>query len=362
MRITRLLCRLAPCTIALGCASEPGSPAERGDAPGPTPAPATLGAGPAAADEPAALAGPCAGKSAGAHGCDGQRLVRCEGDASVALRTCLGIERCDAERGACAPACGEGEVYVPPTGPEGFVMGGGYTVGPRTGHIGKGHQANSDRPHRVVLTRPFCIDATEVTVADVARCVAEKGCEEPNPQRRFVTYPDKRDHPVNAYHWRAARYFCEQHGKSLPTEAQWEWAATGDDERKWPWGNEAPTCELADFTAENLISPGGDSGCHGGGPSPVGSHPAGDRVWPSGKISDLAGNVWEWVLDSYVPYQGSDEVDPVHFDKKAGNYVVRGGGWNRSARGILAAFRGGAVTTYQVPGLGFRCVRNPRPQ
>jgi formylglycine-generating enzyme required for sulfatase activity len=94
----------------------------------------------------------------------------------------------------------------------------------------------------------------------------------------------------------------------------------------------------------------------------VGTHRKGDKVWPAGPIYDLAGNVWEWVIDSYVPYAYGVEqdVDPVHEDRNAGNRVVRGGGWNRSGRGIQSAFRGGAVMTYKVPGLGFRCVRNAR--
>jgi formylglycine-generating enzyme required for sulfatase activity len=145
--------------------------------------------------------------------------------------------------------------------------------------------------------------------------------------------------------------------KSLPSEAQWEWAATGGDGRKWPWGDEVPTCERADFAPSKLVSPGGDSGCHGGGTSPVGAHSAGDKVWPAGALHDLGGNVWEWCLDSYVPYSGRDEVDPVHLSV-VGNHVIRGGAWNRSARGLYAAFRGAAVVTYEVPGLGFRCLRN----
>ena len=48
----------------------------------------------------------------------------------------------------------------------------------------------------------------------------------------------------------------------------------------------------------------------------------------------------------------------MHLDAPEGSHVVRGGGWNRSASGIRVDYRGGAVVDYQVPGLGFRCLRN----
>ena len=75
----------------------------------------------------------------------------------------------------------------------------------------------------------------------------------------------------------------------------------------------------------------------------------------------MGGNVWEWCLDNYKPYSGKDEVDPLHLESDTSAHVVRGGGWNRSADGIRTAFRGGARYDYWVPGLGFRCVRNPEP-
>ena len=327
------------------------------------PLPPVSAPAPPAGSAPAITSGPCHGKAPGAHACDGARLVRCDDAAggTSLVATCLDIERCDAASGKCEPSCPEGEVYIPPTGPAGFKMGRGMSAfgfgnrkSQNTGH------GSADTPHKVVLTRPFCIDANEVTAAQIVACVKEKGCPEPSRADRWATYPKKPDYPANMIDWTKSKFFCEANGKSLPTEAQWEWAATGDDGRKWPWGNEEPDCERTDFTRETLVSPGGDSGCHGGGPSKVGAHPKGDKVWPTGNIHDLAGNVWEWVLDSYVPYSGASEVDPVHIVAGAGNKVVRGGGWNRSARGILTAFRGGAIITYQVPGLGLRCVRNPR--
>jgi formylglycine-generating enzyme required for sulfatase activity len=225
---------------------------------------------------------------------------------------------------------------------------------------GNGGHGVADSPHKVVLTKPFCMDETEVTSGAYRKCVEEKGCKLPVKPDRWSTYKDKPDYPINMVDWYMGKYYCEQIEKSLPSEAQWEWAATGTDGRSWPWGNEDPDCEHADFTQAILISPGGDSGCHGGGPSKVGTHLKGDKVWPSGAIHDLGGNVWEWTLDTYEPYQGGPEIDPVHNNRNMGNRVVRGGGWNRSGKGIMTSFRGGAVITYKVPGLGFRCIRNAR--
>jgi len=252
-------------------------------------------------------------------------------------------------------------VYVPATGPDGFVMGRHYMDANVTGlaSLSKGHVAHSDLPHRVVLTRPFCIDAHEVTVDEWRACVKEHDCEIPDVAHRFVTWPDGHDVPVNAVAWRAARRFCQRHDQDLPTEAQWEWAATGGDRRDFPWGNEPASCTRADYVPGVLAHPAGDAGCSGGGPSPVGTHPDGDRIWPSGAIHDLAGNVWEWCLDNYLPYR-KNEVDPVHLSNEDNAHVVRGGGWNRSGMGIRAAFRGAARVSYRVPGLGLRCVRNPK--
>jgi formylglycine-generating enzyme required for sulfatase activity len=224
--------------------------------------------------------------------------------------------------------------------------------------MGAGDTGHTDPAHRVTLTKPFCMDATEVTVRAYQECVEAKACEVPRWWGEWTTYPKLPDHPVNKVHWLHAKAYCAYRGKSLPTEAQWEWAATGGDGRKWPWGNEPPDCLRADFTLGVLPRPSPNAGCHGGGPSAVGSHPAGAKRWPGGEIHDLAGNVWEWCLDNYVPYPTGPETDPVHLLAERSAHVVRGGGWNRSARGILASYRGGATYDYQVPGLGFRCVRN----
>jgi formylglycine-generating enzyme required for sulfatase activity len=275
---------------------------------------------------------------------------------------CASIERCDEVSGTCAPSCPPGEVFIPATGPAGFIMGKGYLMGASGREVGRGHRADSDRPHQVVITRPFCMDETEVTVAAYRACVDARACALPKFTEIRANYPKRVDHPVNEVAWPKAKAYCAWRGQSLPTEAQWEWAATGGDGRRWPWGNApAPTCEFADFTVGDLVSPGGDAGCHGGGSSPVKAHPKGNKTWPTGALYDLAGNVWEWCLDTYAPYAEGPAVDPLIDNPDVIVHVVRGGGWNRSARGIQVAFRGAAIETYEVGGLGFRCVRNPDP-
>jgi formylglycine-generating enzyme required for sulfatase activity len=260
------------------------------------------------------------------------------------------------------PSCPPGEVYIPPTGPEGFIMGKGFTMRGGSKTFAKGHRPDSDAPHKVILTKPFCMDETEVTVRAMKECVEAGKCDAPKIYEVRANYPNKLDHPVNEVSWPKAKKFCEANGKNLPTEAQWEWAATGGDGRKWPWGDDPPTsCEFADFTLGLLVSPGGDSGCHGGGSSPVKAHPRGNKVWPGGILYDMAGNVWEWCEDVYLSYTADEQIDPVAKDPRVLVHSVRGGAWNRPARGIQSAFRGAAIYTYEVGGLGFRCVRNLSP-
>jgi formylglycine-generating enzyme required for sulfatase activity len=356
------------CCFSFGCQQaeskkldEPPAPASVAAPTPPAPSASAVSNTPASPYAPNPK-GPCDGVADGATACDGNRIVKCQSANATpeAISPCSTLERC--EKGACVGACPEGEVFIPPTGPNGFTMGKGsqpFAFGSRAS--GNGGRGVADAPHKVVLTKPFCIDATEVTSGAYRKCVDEKVCPVAVKPDRWATYKDKPDHPINMVDWNIGKTYCEFMKKSLPTEAQWEWAATGGDGRTWPWGEEDPSCERADFTQAILISPGGDSGCHGGGPSAVATHQKGDKTWPSGAIHDLAGNVWEWTLDSYEPYRGGPETDPLHDNRNIGNRVIRGGGWNRSGKGITTSFRGGAVQTYKVPGLGFRCVRNVDP-
>lgn len=245
--------------------------------------------------------------------------------------------------GTSTSACSADEVAIPPTPTGGFVMLKG-----------------TKQAHLVTLTRGYCLDATEVTVAAYAKCVTAGACKEPWTRDPYSMYPNHADYPVNLVSWSKSREYCAWVGKRLPSEAEWEWAATGPDQRKYAWGNTPePSCDLADFTRFGAprSQAGGDVGCHGGGPSPVGAHPKGDRLWGEAPIHDLAGNVWEWVEDSLSTLSTEPATDPLIRNEQSPMHPLRGGAWNRSYGGMAITFRASAVYNYQVPGVGFRCVR-----
>jgi formylglycine-generating enzyme required for sulfatase activity len=150
----------------------------------------------------------------------------------------------------------------------------------------EGGQGDEHPAHEVTLA-PYWLDVTEVTHAAYGECVAASACRAPDAAviSRFgglFVGPKK---PVTGVSWDDADAYCKFRKKRLPREAEFERAIRGDDGRKFPWGNEAPTPELAVF--------------HTNTTDVVGSRPKGKG--PYGH-DDLAGNVWEWMEDHYDPY------------------------------------------------------------
>ncbi|MCP5050116.1 MAG: SUMF1/EgtB/PvdO family nonheme iron enzyme, partial [bacterium] len=107
--------------------------------------------------------------------------------------------------------------------------------------------------------------------------------------------------PIIGVSWHNASAYCEWLSKKtgvtfkLPTEAQWEKAARGTDGLKYPWGEQVPSKNLANFSS-NI-----------GKTSPVGSYPNGAS--PYGLL-DMAGNVWEWCGDWYAGYSSEPQKNP----------------------------------------------------
>ena len=152
------------------------------------------------------------------------------------------------------------------------------------------------------------------------------------------------DYPVVNVTWYQADAFCTWIGARLPTEAEWENAARGMDGRIYPWGDQVPTQELANF-AENV----GDT-------TPVGSYLAGAS--PYG-VMDMAGNVWEWMNDWYDSdyYSQSSSENPQ--GPATGEYrVLRGGSWYGYDYNVRSALRNYRGPDYWDSLVGFRCARS----
>jgi serine/threonine-protein kinase len=154
-------------------------------------------------------------------------------------------------------------------------------------------------------------------------------------------------HPVTNISWKEADRFCEWLTKKvkqnifLPTEAQWEKAARGTDRRIYPWGNEPPKSNLANF------------GFQVGDTSAVGNYPEGASIYGA---LDMAGNVWEWVADwygnknySFSPAQNPPGVD-IEYRK-----VLRGGSWTDNAVNLRLACRFKGDPAIHNTSVGFRC-------
>jgi formylglycine-generating enzyme required for sulfatase activity len=196
-----------------------------------------------------------------------------------------------------------------------------------------------DAPAHSVWISTFWIDRTEVTRGGYETCVAARACTPPSG----VASPRSDDAlPVTGVSWEQAKRYCTWRQLRLPTEAEWEKAARGTDGRRYPWGNDAPRCDLANFAP-----------C-GGKLEPTGSLPGGAS--PYGAL-DLAGNAEEWVSDWMSSHYDVSSVQRDPSGPVAGQeHVVRGGSyiddwWHLGA--TVRLWDSGLGSTER----GFRCAK-----
>ncbi|GAB4541176.1 MAG: hypothetical protein Kow0063_31790 [Anaerolineae bacterium] len=202
-----------------------------------------------------------------------------------------------------------------------------------------------DAPAHQVDLPAFEIDRFEVTNANFAAFVEATGYVTDAEKSGKKTWRDeftagKENHPVTRVTWNDAVAYCEWLGKRLPSEAEWEKAARGEDGRSFPWGNDwDPT--RANVKATGLRGTAA-VGSFGAGASPYG-------------VEDMVGNVWEWTADWYQAYPGNNASDPYYGEQCR---VSRGGGWfDEEPQATTYNRNCGVPDTTSSDELGFRCAR-----
>lgn len=223
---------------------------------------------------------------------------------------------------------------------------------------------NDEGPAHMVFSDSYFIDTYEVSNKDYGEFVKAKG----HPAPAYWDDPrlNKPEQPVVGVNWDDAKGFCEYRGKRLPTEAEREKAACGPKAYLYPWGN--------DFDPAKA-----NYGKNHDATMPVDSYPEGASYYG---VSNMAGNVFEWVSDWYDPrYYGKLEtmVNPTGPKKPiwmggTGTYVdrltvgekrvIRGGSWIAPEGTVWATHRfwNHPLNNSYGVGLGFRCAKTAPPE
>ncbi len=231
------------------------------------------------------------------------------------------------------------------------VVGGTFRMGTEQGAIPelrrrfavsfRGSFENEIPAHDVAL-RTFQVDRFEVTNAKFAEFVAAR--PEWGRDRPAAADPAL---PVVSVTWNAAQAYCRWKGGRLPTEAEWEYAARAHDGRQFPWGDARPTPALANYGASGIDAP-----------VPVGTYAPN----PAG-LYDMAGNVWEWVLDAWEPTYLARGVDPISggavpdsaIASISGRRVIRGGSYGGAVVNLRTRWRDSHEAANAKEFVGFRC-------
>ncbi len=235
---------------------------------------------------------------------------------------------------------------VIPSGP--FLMGSD-----------KKRTSEQNRPQHRVDLPAYSIDKYPTTNIQYARFIADKGYRPPLNWVDGAIPPEMETHPVVMVSWYDASNYCSWAGKRLPSEAEWEKAARGSDGRRWPWGEHMDASRLNTYYSVGSTT---DVRAYPQGASPYG-------------VMDMAGNVFEWIEDDFLPYLGTDApaelfqgkrgvaqspsdramkvVDLVGIDAKY--KVLRGGSWKSDPFSTATYHRNNSWPHYASDFFGFRC-------
>lgn len=226
---------------------------------------------------------------------------------------------------------------------------------------GEFQMGSADRasPPHIVYLDDYWIDKTEITNAQYALCVTEGKCTQPARfgsafRPSYYDSPEYADYPVIIVSWEQAAAYCAWTGRHLPTEAQWEKAARGTDERMYPWGNsfDGTLLNYCDASCQNSWK---DLRFEDGyiETAPIGEYPRGESPY---HVLDMAGNVFEWVADWYGPYSEAKQANPTGPDSGT-ERIMRGGSWGDDVNQIRVDVRSPINPNNWLDFVGFRCAR-----
>ena len=255
-----------------------------------------------------------------------------------------------------------------------FIKGGNFIFGNDSG-------LERERPEQEVIVQSFLIDKNLVTVNDFRNFVTSTNYKsEAEKFGNAIVFIDSintwklidgasweyplgnsnplafDNHPVTQVSWNDALAYCEFCDKTLPTEVQWEYAASERGQKKnqlFYWGNELVINNK--YMCNTWAS---------GYPNSIGfsdgfkyTSPVGYYESNSLGIFDMAGNVWEWCYNWHLPYVGSNQIFPTELQGKA----QRGGSFlcnPNYCHGFRLSARSATSPESSLFHVGFRCAKN----
>ncbi len=210
-------------------------------------------------------------------------------------------------------------------------------------------------PAHIAVVASFAIDRFPVTAGEYAQFVEATGHPPPPGWPRGRPDSGRLDHPVVDVCWHDAVAYAVWAGKRLPTEAEWEkaasWNPATESRRRWPWGDDwregranAGQGILGVFRHHETTPVHRFAG-------------VGDSAFG---VSDMAGNVWEWTSSRFLPYPYV-ETDARESPTAAGSRVLRGGSWDSTPEQCACAARLALAPGRVIDRVcGFRCAVSVR--
>jgi len=250
-----------------------------------------------------------------------------------------------------------------PLSDEVYIPAGTFMMGCSEDTAGDKLCAYDAQPIHAVYLDAYTIEKTEVSNAQYADCVAAGGCVPPisnssSIRLHYYDDPAYAHYPVVQMDWDRANAYCQWVGKRLPTEAEWEKAARGDDLRPFPWGFDDMTCNRCNCNIRyyNELGETREHLCVGD-TVPVESYH--DSASPYG-VLNMVGNAQEWVNDIYLKpyYSRSPYFNPQGPEStQANEHLIRGGSWKGVLTHANTWVRLDEADIYYEEMNGFRCVR-----